>query len=55
MHKTSLERILVASLVCLSAVAPAGLAQSGAQDNGMKNYKLSMEKIKAYDAATAKM
>ena len=55
MHEMSLKHILVASLVCLSAVAPAGLAQSGAQDNGMKNYKLSMEKIKAYDSATAKM
>jgi hypothetical protein len=39
----------------MSAVAPAGLAQSGAQDNGMKNYKLSMEKIKAYDSAMVKM
>ena len=55
MHEMSLKHILVASLVCLSAVAPAGLAQSGAQDNGMKNYKLSMEKIKAYDSATGKM
>jgi hypothetical protein len=55
MHEMALKHILVASLVCLSAVAPAGLAQSGAQDNGMKNYKLSMEKIKAYDSATAKM
>jgi hypothetical protein len=51
----SLKRILVASLVCLSAVAPAGLAQSGAPDNGMKNYKLSMEKIKAYDSAMVKI
>ena len=51
----SLKRILVASLVCLSAVAPAGLAQSGTQDNGMKNYKLSMEKIKAYDSAMVKI
>jgi hypothetical protein len=55
MHKISLKHILVASLVCLSAVAPAGLAQSGAQDNGMKNYRLSMEKIKAYDSAMVKM
>jgi hypothetical protein len=55
MDKMSLKRFLVASLVCLSAVAPAGLAQSGAQDNGMKNYKLSMEKIKAYDSAMVKM
>jgi D-arabinose 1-dehydrogenase-like Zn-dependent alcohol dehydrogenase len=51
----SLKRILVASLICLSAAAPAGLAQSGAQDPGAKNYKLSMEKIKAYDSATAKL
>jgi D-arabinose 1-dehydrogenase-like Zn-dependent alcohol dehydrogenase len=55
MHIMSLKHILVASLVCLSAVAPAGVAQSGAQDNGMKNYKLSMEKIKAYDSATVKL
>jgi hypothetical protein len=55
MQKTSLKRILVASLVCLSAVAPAGLAQSGAKNDEMKNYKLSMDKIKAYDAAMVKM
>jgi hypothetical protein len=55
MHKMSLKRILVASLVCLSAVAPAGLAQSGAKDTDQKNYKLSMEKIKAYDSAMVKM
>jgi D-arabinose 1-dehydrogenase-like Zn-dependent alcohol dehydrogenase len=55
MHKMSLKHILVASLICLSAVAPAGLAQSGAPDPGAKNYKLSMEKIKAYDSATAKL
>ena len=55
MHKMSLKRILVASLVCLSAVAPAGLAQSGAKGTDQKNYKLSMEKIKAYDSAMVKM
>jgi hypothetical protein len=55
MHKMSLKHILVASFICLSAVAPAGLAQSGAQDPGAKNYKLSMEKIKAYDSATVKL
>jgi len=55
MHKISLKRILVASLVCLSAVAPAGLAQSGAKETDQKNYKLSMEKIKAYDSAMVKM
>ena len=55
MHKMSLKRILVSSLVCLSAVAPAGLAQSGAKDTDQKNYKLSMEKIKAYDSAMVKM
>ena len=55
MHEMSLKHILVASLICLSAVAPGGLAQSGAQDNGMKNYKLSMEEIKAYDSAMVKM
>ncbi len=55
MHKISLKRILVASLVCLSAVVPAGLAQSGAQNDEAKNYKLSMDKIKAYDAAMVKM
>jgi len=43
----SLKRILVSSLVCLSAVATAGLAQSGAKHTDQKNYKLSMEKIKA--------
>jgi hypothetical protein len=51
----SLKHILAATLVCLSAVAPAGLAQSGAQDAALKNYKLSMEKIKAYDSATGKL
>ena len=51
----SLKHALVASLVCLSAVVPAGLAQSGAQDTEAKNYKLSMEKIKAYDSAMVKM
>jgi len=55
MHKMSLKRILVSSLVCLSAVATAGLAQSGAKDTDQKNYKLSMEKIKAYDSAMVKM
>ena len=55
MHKMSLKRILVSSLVCLSAVAPAGLAQSGAKGTDQKNYKLSMEKIKAYDSAMVKM
>ncbi len=55
MHKMSLKRILVSSLVCLSAVAAAGLAQSGAKDTDQKNYKLSMEKIKAYDSAMVKM
>jgi len=55
MPKMTLTQILAVSLVCMSAVAPAGLAQSGAQDNGMKNYKLSMEKIKAYDSAMVKM
>lgn len=55
MHKMSLKRILVSSLVCLSAVATAGLAQSGAKDTDPKNYKLSMEKIKAYDSAMVKM
>jgi RHS repeat-associated protein len=51
----SLKRILVASLICLSAVAPAGLAQSGAQDPAAKYNKLRMEKIKAYDAAKVKL
>ena len=55
MHKMSLKRILVSSLVCLSSVATAGLAQSGAKDTDQKNYKLSMEKIKAYDSAMVKM
>jgi len=55
MHKISLKRIVVAFLVCLSAVAPAGLAQSGAKGTDQKNYKLSMEKIKAYDSAMVKM
>src|ERR1035438_2581234 len=50
MHKMSLKRILVASLVCLPTVAPAGLAQSGAKGTDQKNYKLSMEKIKAASA-----
>jgi D-arabinose 1-dehydrogenase-like Zn-dependent alcohol dehydrogenase len=54
-HKMSLKQILVASLICLSAVAPAGLAQSGAKDSAAKNYKLSMEKIKAYDSANVKL
>jgi len=35
--------------------APAGLAQSGAKETDQKNYKLSMEKIKAYDSAMVKM
>ena len=51
----SLKYILVASLVCLSAVVPATLAQSGAQSAELKNYRLSMEKIKAYDVAMVKM
>ena len=51
----SLKRILVASFICLSAVAPAGLAQSGSMDTEAKNYKLSMDKIKAYDLATLKL
>jgi hypothetical protein len=55
MRKISPGRILVASLVCLSAVAPAGLAQSGSLDTEAKNYKLSMDKIKAYDSATVKL
>jgi len=55
MRKISLGRILAASLVCLSAVAPAGLAQSGSMDTEAKNYKLSMDKIKAYDLATLKL
>ena len=55
MHKMSPKHILAASLICLSAVAPAGLAQSGTLDSEAKNYKLSMEKIKAYDSATVKM
>jgi hypothetical protein len=54
MRKISL-RILAASLVCLSAVAPAGLAQSGSLDTEAKNYKLSMDKIKAYDLAMLKL
>jgi D-arabinose 1-dehydrogenase-like Zn-dependent alcohol dehydrogenase len=55
MHKISIKRIVVAFLVCLSAVAPAGLAQSGAKETDQKNYKLSMEKIKAYDSAMVKI
>jgi hypothetical protein len=55
MHKISPKHILAASLICLSAVAPASLAQSGTLDSEAKNYKLSMEKIKAYDSARIKM
>jgi D-arabinose 1-dehydrogenase-like Zn-dependent alcohol dehydrogenase len=54
MHKMSPKHILVASLICLSALAPAGVAQAGSLDAEAKNYKLSMEKIKAYDSATVK-
>lgn len=55
MHKMSPKHILVASLICLSAVAPTGLAQSGSLEAEAKNYKLSMEKVKAYDSATVKL
>jgi hypothetical protein len=47
--------IAVASLLCLSAVVPAGLAQSPGMDPADKNYKLTMDKVKAYDTAMGKM
>ena len=55
MDKMPLKHTLVASLICLSAFVPASRAQSSAMDAEAKNYKLSMEKIKAYDSARVKL
>jgi hypothetical protein len=45
----------VAFFLSISAVLPAGRAQAPAADSADKNYKLTMDKVKAYDLALGKM
>jgi len=47
--------IAVAFFVSVSAVVPAGRAQVPGADSADKNYKLTMDKVKAYDLALGKM
>jgi len=51
----SIKRVLISGLVCLSALAPLAVAQRGDMDPDIKNFKLSMEKVRAYDGAIHKL
>lgn len=53
-NRMSTIRILTA-FFCLTALAPTASAQSRDMDPDVKSYKLSMEKIKAYDVVAHKL
>ena len=50
----SFNRIFTGVLFCIALIVPA-FAQKHEMDPDVKNYKLSMERIKAYDSAVHKL